>query len=56
MVNCYKLIKENEPPIIPRRKVLSQGPSKEYVFRPCCKLVKLDKDNKAKYYIIILFS
>lgn len=31
---------ENEPPLKPRRKLLGPGPTPEWVFRPCIKMVK----------------
>ena len=37
--NCGIIFNENEPLPPPRRKILHPGPSPEYVFRPCCKMV-----------------
>ena len=33
------IFNENEPPLLPKRKLLGPGPSPEWEFRPCCKFV-----------------
>jgi hypothetical protein len=39
---------ENEPPLVPKFRNLSQGPSKEYEFKPCIKMVnKPESDSRA---------
>jgi len=54
-VNCGIIFNENEPLLPPRRKLLGPTqPTPEYVFRPCCKMVKapnnhLDKPEGLKY-------
>ena len=40
------IFNENEPLPKPRRKLLDPGPSKEFVFRPCVKMVKQDFEKK----------
>ncbi len=40
-VNCGIIFNENEPILPPKRKLLGpKEPTPEYVFRPCCKMVK----------------
>ncbi len=48
MVTNFFLFIENEPPLPPKRRNLSQPPSKEFEFRPCLKMVKCESDMKAK--------
>ena len=41
---CQGIIfNENEPFIPPRKKILDPGPSPEYKFKPCCKLVDINQ-------------
>ena len=40
-VNCGIIFNENEPILPPKRKLLGPtGPTPEYIFRPCCKMVQ----------------
>jgi hypothetical protein len=44
------IFNENEPVLIPKRRLLSQGPSKEYEFKPCLKMVKPETDQHKRYF------
>lgn len=44
MVKLLFYFKENEPTIQPKKRTLSQGPSKEWEFRSCVKKVNIQND------------
>ena len=47
-VNHGIFFNENEPPIIPKKKLLGPSPSTEYVHRPCIKIIKPKVHNEQK--------
>lgn len=52
----YFSILDNEPPLPPKRRNLSQPISKEYEFKPCLKMVKPETDARNKIQGIKVFQ